>query len=152
MACDPVKSEPYRDRAGRSIRFRVRPLGFKAGRRVFMRTAKAVGPSLAALADRTPSLAALNLPGAIQSALQNVEDADLEWLASELEDVSAFEVDGSGNWADLTPANREALFAGNLALFFRWVWFALEVQFADFSDALRSAAAVGAPEGETRRS
>lgn len=129
--------------------FEVTPLGFRKGRAVFMRVSKAVGPSLALVAERPGSrLSALPLAEIVTRALEAVSDDDLEWLADVLGETTRFSTDGGVKLPYLTGPNREQLFAGRISLFFRWIWFALEVNFADFFDFLPARPDAG-PAGAT---
>ncbi len=77
-----------------------------------------------------------------------MDDRDLEEIAEVLGDVSQWEADGKRPF--LSKANREVLFSDlGLLAFFQWIWFALEVQFSDFSAALKAPHGSGL-EGGTR--
>lgn len=123
------------------VQFRVTQEGFASGRAVFVRVARALGPALSALATN-------NLEAAAKHAVENLNDADLEFLADRLGASTQFSTDGGVRWPFLGKAEREELFAGNLYLFFQWLFFALRVNYADFFDAL-SARPAPAREGET---
>lgn len=127
------------------IQFRITPLGFNEGRRGFVRLSKLLGPALGAAASagtKDPE----GLAGALERALGGLTDEDLEWFADVMGKATQFSDDGS-RWPWLTKDNREALFSGRLMLFFRWLVFALEVNYSDFLDWLKSEIGDGAPAG-----
>jgi hypothetical protein len=124
--------------------FEVTQEGFATGRALFVRVAKAIGPALAVLADSS----AARVAPALKSAAENLSDADLAVLADKFGASTRFSTDGGVKWPYLSAANQEELFAGNLFLFFEWLYFALEVNYADFFDALRARSALG-QKGET---
>ncbi len=114
------------------ISFEVTPLGFTAGRKLFVRLSKALGPALAHLAGGAPSLAALDLPRAVASALESLTDADLDWASEILGDCTRVWEDDASKKPFLDKSHRESLFSGRILLFFRWLAFALEVNYSDF--------------------
>ncbi len=119
------------------ITFEVTQLGFKKGRQLFVRLLKLVGPSLAHVADSAKSIKEIPLVPMIKAAVERLEDEDFDWIADVLGETTRFSENGT-QWPFLNAANREDLFAGRLTLFGRWVWFALEVNYADFFAALKS--------------
>lgn len=119
------------------VRFEVTQEGFATGRALFVRVAKAIGPALAVLADSS----ATRVAPALKSAAENLSDADLAVLAEKFGASTRFSIDGGVKWPYLSAANQEELFAGNLYLFFEWLYFALEVNYADFFDALKARSA-----------
>ncbi len=125
------------------IHFRVTPLGFKEARRAFVRLTKAVGPALARAADGTDPANArpedLDMGSVLEALVDRVEDSDLEWFANVFGKTTTFSRDGQ-KWPILREAEREVLFGGGqLMLFFEWLKFCLEVNFADFLDFVRRA-------------
>ena len=145
MARKTETSEPIpRPGDAPPVLFRVTQEGFATGRAIFVKLAKAIGPALGALATggKEP------LAAALRSATENLSDADLAWLTEKLGASTQFSTDGGEKWPFMTKDNQEELFGGNLVLYFGWLYFALRVNFSDFSDAL---AALGAPgqKGET---
>jgi len=127
-------------------KFEVMPLGFKAARSAFVRLTKALGPALARAANAAPDLeslrtsaAQMDLVSAVSELADRVSDDELEWFADTFGKTTRFSRTGE-QWPYLTADNREALFSGgSLLLFFRWLAFALEVNFADFFEWLRRA-------------
>lgn len=117
------------------VTFEVTQLGFAQGRRLFLKVSRLLGPALAGLAKGPVN--DLALASAVQSALATISDEDLEDISETLGTVTRFSTDGIKN-PFLNRANRETLFAGAIfSRFVPWIVFALEVQFADFSDALK---------------
>ncbi len=132
------------------IQFRVTQLGFASGRKLLVRLAKTMGPSLATLAGGAKSLKDVDLVSLVRTAVEGLEDSDLESYAEILGEVTQWST-GGGKWPALSYANREELFSGRILLFFRWLMFALEVQYADFSGALKARNEQG-QEGDTPES
>ena len=128
------------------IRFEVTQEGFATGRAIFVRVAKAIGPALALIAEGSGRLAP-----ALKSAVEGLNDQDLDYLAEKFGASTRYSTDGGVKWPYLSAADREELFGGNLLLFFEWIAFALEVNYADFFGVLRARAARG-PEGGTPES
>lgn len=134
------------------IHFRIAKLGYKAGRQVGVRLAKVLGPALADMADRAPSLAELGDqlqgfdPQALGILFRDLSDDDLEFFADRLGSVSRYSTDGGVKFPKLDAAGREALFSGRQFLALCWMKEALGVQFSDFLAALavRSASAPAA--------
>lgn len=124
------------------VRFRMTPLGFAKARRIFVRLTKIAGPAMAKAAPQGAS----DLADAMAVLTEKVSDADLEDLAETFGDCTRFSQDGDA-WPFLNKANREALFSGGrLMLFFQWLAFALEVNYSDFFEWLKSAGgAAGQP-------
>lgn len=118
------------------VRFRVQKLGFKQGRALFLSVSQALGPALGFLADAPEGNLPATVLRAVPKALEGVDEETLEGWDDVLGSVTTWSKDGS-KWPFLTADNRETLFAGRLfALYFPWLLFALEVQFADFFVAL----------------
>jgi len=132
--------------------FEVTQLGFSDGRKVFVRLSKLLGPSIAALADKAPSLAALassrGLSDAVTRALGALEDEDLEWLTSVVAKGARYSLDGGTKRPMLDAGAREELFSGRITLWGKWLFWALSENFGDFSEALSALRGPGR-EGET---
>jgi len=152
MALQTKTSEPIDH-----VTYRVTQLPFKDSRRLFTRLARIFGPSIATLAEGAKSVDDLPLAAMVTKAVENLSDRDLDEVSDILAQVTQFSRDGQ-KWPPLlflgdprSPVdNRDELFGGSLTSFFRWLWFALEVQFGDFSKALGSRpASVRASEGQT---
>lgn len=135
------------------VRFRVSQLGFDASRKLFVRLSKRVGPGLARLAGG-------DVPGGLAALVEALEDADLVYATDVLGDVSAYSTNDGKAWPSMSvKANRDLLFdEAGLSVFFGWLAFALEVQYADFSAALgrlvgpAPARATPGPSSESRTS
>lgn len=151
MALETKTSEPIE-----GVTYKVTQLPFKDARRLFMRLARIFGPSLATLAEGVKSVDDLPLASMVTKAVENLSDRDLDEVSDMLAEVTQYSVDGQ-KWPPLLfkgdprkPVdNRDDLFGGSLTSFFRWLWFALEVQFGDFSKALgKRSASDPASEGQ----
>lgn len=119
------------------VTFEVTPLGYKAQRAAFVRLSKALGPALAALADKAPNLASINLVGAVTAAVEGVSDDDLEWAAETFGEATRFWSSDPTRKPFLRAQEREALFGERgLVLFFKWLALCLRANFAPFFVAL----------------
>lgn len=115
------------------VHFECTPLGFAASRKAFVRLTKIAGPALA-------SGGGANTAEVFAVLSERVSDEDLEWFADLFGATTRFSHDGDA-WPFLKADNREVLFGGGrLGLFFQWLMFALEVNYSDFFEWLRSAA------------
>ena len=121
------------------VTFEVTPLGFKRGRQAFVRLGKAVGPALGAVDSVEALQAGDGVSKALERLLLDVSDDDLEWFAETFGETTRFWRDVSKGQPYLKSDNREALFAGQLMLFFKWLMFACEVNFSDFLGFVRPA-------------
>lgn len=119
------------------IVFEVSPLGFKQGRKAFVRLSKAVGPALAA-AKSLEDLKGSNVTAMLEKLVREIDDEDLEWFSDVFGKVTRFSREGD-KWPFLTDSNRELLFQGRIMLFLKWLAFSLEVQFSDFYSQLKDA-------------
>ena len=129
--------EPTKKTIG-DITFEVTPLGFKQGRKAFVRLSKALSPSLGELTAAKDLFDAGTIAGALEKLLDHISDEDLDWFAEVMGKGTRFSRDGD-KWPFLNEANREALFAGNLMLFFQWLVFCFEVNFSDFLGLFKDA-------------
>ena len=133
------------------VTFEVTPLGFKRGRRAFVRLSKAIGPALGA-ADSVDALRqGRGVTEVLEKLLDSVSDEDLEWFADVLGKGTRFSRDGD-KWPFLNESNRDALFGGELVLFFRWLMFALEVNFSDFLELFKSGKTASDPSPQKEES
>lgn len=136
------------------VTFEVTPLGHKTARGAFVRLSRAVGPALAKAAgsgDVTDLTGAdVDVAAALAALVDQVSDGDLEWFSDVLGKTTRFSQDGE-KWPQLDSSNREVLFGGRLLLFFRWLVFALEVNYSDFFAFLRSASVVGDLDGPSSK-
>lgn len=130
------QSFKYGEDAKLDVDFEVTQLGFADSKRLFVRLAKALGPGFAQVAEKAVNLKTLALSGLVQAAVENLSEKDLDEIADLLGTVTRFSVDGGKKKPFLTVDNREALFSGELLLYFEWLWFALGTQYGDFSRAL----------------
>lgn len=124
------------------VTFCVTPLGYGKARKAFVRLTKAVGPALASGAGVKPE--DMDVQAILGALVDNVDDSDLEWFAEAFGTATKFSTDGD-KFPFLRGPEREVLFTGRLLLFFQWLAFALEVNFSDFLDFLKSADQGGGP-------
>lgn len=113
--------------------FEVTPLGFTAGRKLFVRLSRAFGPAIGHLSTGRPQ----DLAAALSSALEGLSDEDLNHV-SEIFGETTRVVQGA-KMPYLSKDLRETLFAGRILLFFQWIAFALEVNYADFFGEFKKA-------------
>lgn len=132
--------EPQR-RTIDGVEFEVTPLGHKLARQGFVRLSKIIGPALAA----APTGQDADMQAALGMLVDRADDSDLEWFGDAFGKASRFSTDGGTRWPFLGAPEREALFTGRLMLYFQWLIFALEVNYSDFLDWLKRAAAGAAP-------
>ena len=123
---------PKTERLG-EIEFEVTPLGLEDAIDAFERLAKTAGPALALIADGRGKPFAFG--PVVAEAVGKISAADLKWAANLFGKHTRFSRDGQA-WPYLDKANREGVFAGDLPLFFRWLAFAIEANFAGFFEAL----------------
>lgn len=121
------------------VTFSVTQLGFREGRRAFMRLSKSIGPGMTAMLAGAASIKdvqAQGLAAGVGRLIQDVSDEDLEYFAEVFGKVTRYHTGDSSKRPVLKDTDRESLFAGRLMLFFKWLAFAAEVNFADFFAAL----------------
>lgn len=125
------------------VTFTVTPLRLKKSREVFLRLTKRVAPGLGALLDALASGGgslmdsdAGKIGGALEALVGPLSDEDLDWISDAFGETTTFSTDGEKT-PYLTAANRESLFQGRLVLFFRWIAYCIEVNYADFFALLR---------------
>lgn len=123
------------------VRFRISKLGYKAGKSLFVRVMKVLGPALADMADRAPSLAAMGVqlqgldPASLGVLIDKVTVQELDQWDEILGKVSRYSTDGQ-NFPELNAGARELLFSGRQFFALKWLRKALEVQFGDFLSEL----------------
>lgn len=120
------------------VTFEVTPLGFRKGRQAFTRLAKALGPALGAAESVTELAQGQGVNKVLERLVGEVSDDDLDWFSETFAETTRFSRDGE-RWPTMRSAEQDALFGGNLTLFFRWLMFCMEVNFSDFLGLLRSA-------------
>jgi hypothetical protein len=79
------------------------------------------------------------LASAIRDLCSRLEAKDLRWMMEQLSEVSEVKVDEE-TWPTL-KRHFQVTFRGKPGLMYKWLWFALEVNFADFFASVRSAIA-----------
>lgn len=122
-----------------STAFKVTQLGASAGMQLMVRLTKVLGPVLGELAKGGDSNGATNLmdvrgdalAGALQQLATHLTYEDLEYVCETLGAMTEIEMEG-GKWVRLNRAMREIHFAGNYGELFRWLAFALEVNYSSF--------------------
>jgi hypothetical protein len=72
---------------------------------------------------------------AAQDFFSRVDKAKLRWMIDELAKVS--EVQTGEAWPTLKGGKFQLIFTGRPGLMYRWLWAALQTNFADFFDSLR---------------
>lgn len=140
--------------------YEVTTLGGLAGRKLLTKLVKTLGPCLAPLltdsdGNTKKGWSVLDADSkSVAAAL--VEFADrvtpelLEELAVAFGKTTLVDM-GGGKAVQLTLENQDLHFAGNYGEFFRWLAFALEVNFRDFLGALPQLRAAKAPEPEVEK-
>ncbi|MCK4718803.1 MAG: hypothetical protein KAT70_09055 [Thermoplasmata archaeon] len=134
--------------------YHVRPLGASAGGKLFLWLVKRAGPAVAILLQDIKPGSALqqvkdakagkpakpfsildldmaNLGQALQELLFRLEDTDLEHLTTTLGMCTELERPG-GNQVPLTKETQELHWAANYGEMFRWIGFALGVNYSSF--------------------
>lgn len=118
--------------------YKVTQLGASAGMQLMVRLTKVLGPVLGELTrgmgEGETDLMSVRgdaLAGALQQLGEKLNYEDLDYVC---ETLGAFtEVsNGDGKWLRLKRDIREVHFAGNYGDLFRWLGFALEVNYASF--------------------
>jgi len=132
------------------VTFEVTKLGFADSRELFLRLTKRLGPGLIGVLQGSKSLADLSLVDSFERLVNGLDVKELEEVTEQLGTVTRYQVDGK--WPFLDADHRELLFGeAGLLLYFRWLLFALRVQYADFWTAL-AAPSVPARADEKERS
>lgn len=134
-----------------STTYHVRQLGAGDARRLLVRLTKAVGPVLGAVLEEAAGssnvpvpkdakgLAALSgfavsrkgISRALQELSVRLTESDLEFAVKLLGGTTEIETD-AGKQVPLTLERQELHFAGRMGEMFRWLAFALEVNYRDF--------------------
>lgn len=131
------------------VQFEVTQLGFEAGLLAFDRLARTIGPVFAKIGDARKG-APVKLADLLETGIKSVTHADLVHFADVFGKTTRYSLDGGETWPYLHKAQREALFAGDLPLFFAWLSFAVETNFSGFFDALGTVPGGGVPGADTR--
>lgn len=123
-------------------RYQMTMLGATAGYRLFHRLFKMFGPSIGALIDlvgdakggiENTDLSSKAAVKAIQALTDNVHEADLDHLIDQLKGQTMVGLNGSEKTVPLDSVF-EAHFAGDITALFRWLIWALKVQYSTFQD------------------
>lgn len=133
--------------------YRVTQLTALKARALFARLVRFIGPAAATAigAGQLPSMG--DLGGMLGELTERVSDDELGWFAARLGECS-YLVGDNGKVLQLEPSVVDLHFAGALLDMFKWMAFALEVNFADFLSVLKrtQAAASTAPANQASRS
>lgn len=116
-------------------RYEVTQLAFGDGRRMLLRLAKVLGPSLREI-ERAASAAGGSLDAAdalpaIASLVDRLTDEDLDHAEEVFGKTTRVKVHGAGEWKPLS-AVKELVWGGRYQDFLAWLGFAVEVNFAGF--------------------
>jgi tail assembly chaperone len=108
--------------------FQVGGLDLRTERALYVRLARVVGPALAELARAGNGPAAA--PGALRAVFEGLDEAEVDFLIDTFKKVTkvAFQ---SSNGSPVWVPYQESVFE-SAASQFKWLWFCLEHQFADF--------------------
>jgi hypothetical protein len=123
-----------------SRRYLVTVLPYKTGRKVLVRLLKLLGPAVevattgaAGVLEMEAKAAASLLGGALASFLQNLEEADLDFLIATFGPKTRVSIGGAEPvW--LTEENQMVLYSGNYLELFQWLGFALKVNYLGFTE------------------
>jgi hypothetical protein len=129
-----------KDIDGRS--YQVTMLDEKTARRVWLRLMQKLGPSVAELAKGLTSAnvkSVLDLDtsifaGALARLLREMSEDDLEFFVEKMRSCTKVKPEQANVYVDLY----DGAFQGRLTTMFKWLVFALEVNYADFLSELRS--------------
>ncbi len=118
--------------------FEVSQLPVKDARAVLVRLTRVIGPALAAFAkDGAKSLGDIDhmtVANALSTLASSMSEEDLEYLCEKFGKVSKVKVGEL-----MLPVDKagDAVFSGRLTVMFKWIWFAIEVNYSDFLGGLR---------------
>lgn len=131
------------------VHFRVRQANLKEARAALVVITRSVGGLLSGLlkattAEKLADLDTSALAGAVASFTEHLSDQDIEFLTKiySKDCLAAVESkeDGAPAWVPLGNETVQAtVFGGRLLLLFKWLWFAIEVNYADFLAVARTA-------------
>ena len=113
------------------VEYEIFQLGALEGRRLFIRLARLSGPVLGAIKD----LKNAELNVIFKELARVLTEDDLEYICELLGPYTSITVNGKTN--DLTPEVQDTHFAGNYGEMFKWIMFALEVNYKDFFSILK---------------
>lgn len=136
------------------ITYRVSQVGGKRALKMFTTLAKMLAPALAKAAESMPTggfkslstvdLSSLNIGTAVEALVDRLDEPKITEIIDTLAGVTECN-DGGDKWPQLSGVF-DIHFAGKMSSLFKWLAFALEVQFGDFFDAFGSLAQkVGSP-------
>lgn len=115
--------------------FRITQLPFRKSRRLLVTLTKTFGPALAALfMDSTKTVTGRSLKESVQALVMDVSDTTLDEITKALLEGAHYSEDGQ-RWPVLDGAAMERIFkGGNMLDYFEWLYFGIEVNYADFFD------------------
>lgn len=142
------------------VRYRVSQLGARHALRLLTTLAKVLGPGLGKGLDSVlqakgggklaelleADTSKLQLGPAVEALVDRLDEPTVEAVVNQLADATVLVL---GDKAPQLSAVFDAHFAGKLGQMFKWLAFALEVQFGDFFGALGSLAQRGSPRVST---
>lgn len=125
-----------REREIDGILFTVKLLPFEVARPLLVRATGLIGPALSELGGAEATGDGVGAMARAFGALgTKLSVKDMDYLDETLGPVS--EIQGENGMVPLTKQAIRVHFQGRQLLWFKWVAFALEVQFSDFFDAVR---------------
>lgn len=135
--------------------FRVLQLPALKARALFARLVQFLGPAVAGAVSSGNMSALLNMDvGALVGTLsEKFTEEELSYFGKVLGGCTQL-VGDNGNTAVLDEKLQDVVFAGNILQMFKWMGFALEVQFSDFLSELKriQAVALAAKEKSAQKS
>ena len=119
-------------------RLRVTQLPYTSARKTLVRLTKLLGPALVSAASlgQAALSAGLGMGPALGDFFDRLTDEELEHFAKTFGQHSQI-MTPDGTWVYLDAKNRSIYFAGRLMLFFRWLEYAIEVNYDDFLAVLK---------------
>lgn len=121
--------------------YRVTQLTALKARALFARLVRFVGPAAATAIGAGMKINMSQLGSLLSELTERVSDDELGWFAARLGECS-YLVGDNGKALQLEPSVVDMHFAGSLLDMFKWMAFALEVNFADFLSELKRTQAV----------
>jgi hypothetical protein len=120
------------------LEFEVSQLPVKDARAMLVRLTRVIGPALTEFAkDGATSLGDIDhttVAGAFGKLATTLTEEDLEYLCAKFGTVSKVRV---GNLMLPVDKAGDTVFSGRLTTMFKWLWFAVEVNYSDFLGGLR---------------
>lgn len=131
----------------RGVRYRVRMLDPLKANDILIDLLAILGPSIGALGGKAVADGSISglldsedspsFERAVSSFVQRLDKATFRRIVDELAKHTEFSEDDGEKWPRLSD-QMQIHFRGRLGQMYRWLWFALKVQFADFFDGIES--------------